>query len=331
MTDKALVLPDESQFRTDMEAINRFQQVVRATMIDGQDYGVIPGTQKPTLLKPGAEKIAKLLGLADTYEIEDKAEDWGRGFFRYIIKCRLVAVSTGAVVSEGYGECNSMESKYRWRWVFPNDVPETVDKKTLAKKEGLRKDGKGSFIQYRIENDDIYSQVNTILKMSKKRALVDAALSAGRLSQVFTQDLEDLQQVTRESKPATSRQPAPETKPDIVHAEKDSKELWPEASPPPTESIGNPTEAGIEPPPPVTPDTLVKLEKTIVDTGYTSKEANGIISEWKWKKISAWSQLTEDQAVHLIGYLEKNPKMGNGNDRAGKRGSHANSSGISSE
>jgi len=44
----------------------------------------------------------------------------------------------------------------------------------------------------RVENEDIYSQVNTILKMAKKRALVDAALSAGRLSQVFTQDIEDM-------------------------------------------------------------------------------------------------------------------------------------------
>ena len=34
----------------------------------------IPGTNKPTLLKPGAEKIAKLLGLADSYEIMDRQE-----------------------------------------------------------------------------------------------------------------------------------------------------------------------------------------------------------------------------------------------------------------
>ena len=37
-----------------------------------------------------------------------------------------------------------------------------------------------------------YTLVNTILKMAKKRALVDATLSAGRLSNIFTQDIEDM-------------------------------------------------------------------------------------------------------------------------------------------
>ena len=58
----ALALPSEEQFRHDIDAINRFQQIVHANLIENQDFGVIPGTQKPTLLKPGAEKIAKLLG-----------------------------------------------------------------------------------------------------------------------------------------------------------------------------------------------------------------------------------------------------------------------------
>ena len=33
-------------------------------MVKGQDYGVIPGTAKPTLLKPGAEKLAEYYGYA---------------------------------------------------------------------------------------------------------------------------------------------------------------------------------------------------------------------------------------------------------------------------
>lgn len=187
----SLSLPDESQFVKDISAINRFQQIVHQHMVEGHDYGVIPGTKnKPTLLKPGAEKIAKLLGLADQYTIIDRQEDWNKPFFRYLIKCSLVNVNTQIVISEGLGECNSMESKYRWRWVWSNDVPENVDKSKMITRMINTKNGKSK--QYRMDNDDIYSQVNTILKMSKKRALVDAALSAGRLSEVFTQDVEDL-------------------------------------------------------------------------------------------------------------------------------------------
>ena len=58
-------------------------------------------------------------------------------------------------------------------------------------------------------NEEVYSEVNTILKIGKKRALVDAALSAGRLSEIFTQDLEDLPPgAVSDDAPAPSR-PAP--------------------------------------------------------------------------------------------------------------------------
>jgi hypothetical protein len=190
-SNNALTLPEEGQFRRDVAAINQFQKIVHSTLVSGQDYGTIPGTNKPTLLKPGAEKIAKLLGLADSYEILDRQEDWTKGFFRYIIKCRLTSVSHGVVISEGMGECNSMESKYRWRWINAKDLPANLDATKLVSQERHSKSG-GHWTVFRLENDDIYSQVNTILKMAKKRALVDAALSAGRLSEVFTQDVEDM-------------------------------------------------------------------------------------------------------------------------------------------
>ena len=190
-TQTALALPDETQFRQDIQAINRFQAIVHQNLVVDQDYGVIPGTTKPTLLKPGAEKIAKLLGLADTYEILDRQEDWNKPFFRYLIKCKLIHVASRSLISEGLGECNSMESKYRWRWLSERDLPQGIDKNKLVTQERTAKTG-GHWTVFRFENDDIYSQVNTILKMAKKRALVDAALSAGRLSNVFTQDMEDL-------------------------------------------------------------------------------------------------------------------------------------------
>ena len=39
---------------------------------------------------------------------------------------------------------------------------------------------------------DPFSVDNTVLKMAKKRALVDAALLVGSLSDIFTQDIEDM-------------------------------------------------------------------------------------------------------------------------------------------
>lgn len=231
--ETGLTLPSEDRFISDIKAINRFQEVVKENMIPGLDYGVIPGTPKPTLLKPGAEKMAKLLGLADHYEIEDKIEDWDKPFFRYLIRCSLVSVASGITISEGLGECNSMESKYRWREakrVCPDCGAEAIIKGKVEygggwvcfKKQGgcgsKFEDNAVSIIGQetgRVENDDIYSLVNTILKMATKRALVGAALSAGRLSAIFTQDIEDMgeqkAEIPAEDKPAPKSTPKSKT------------------------------------------------------------------------------------------------------------------------
>lgn len=135
-----------------MAKIHAFQQVIQQAVVPGHDIGIIPGTDKPTLLKPGAEKIVMMMGLASRYEIMDKVEDYDKGFFSYNIRCTLSR--QGMDICEGVGNCNSRESKY--------------------------------------VKADPYSIANTILKMAKKRAYVDAALSVASLSDIFTQDLEDM-------------------------------------------------------------------------------------------------------------------------------------------
>jgi len=177
------------------KAIHQFQATVRRSLIDGHDFGVIPGTEKPTLFKPGAEKIAKLLNCFDDYEEMGSVENWDKPFFHYKYKCVLYEMSSSTKVSSGIGECNSYEAKYRYRWIpewtlseEQKQMRDTAHFKLVPYKDKSR----GEFKLYRFENEDIFSQVNTILKMAKKRALVDAALSAGRLSDLFTQDLEDM-------------------------------------------------------------------------------------------------------------------------------------------
>lgn len=194
-----LALPPADYLSRELTAVQAFQRLVHQHMVEGSDYGVIPGTSKPTLLKPGAEKISKLLGLADHYEIMDKIEDWDRPLFRYLVKCQLRSVRSGVVVAESFGECNSMESKYRWRWLFASALPKGIDKDILITRAINTRNGKAT--QYRLDSEDIYSQVNTMVKMAQKRALVGAALSAGRLSEIFTQDMEDLPRETPDEEP----------------------------------------------------------------------------------------------------------------------------------
>lgn len=138
-----------------MGKIQQFQKVIQNTLVEGHDYGqAFFGAAKPSLLKPGAEKILMLLGLSSEYEIIEKVQDYEEGFFAYTVRC--VLKKNGQIITEGLGHCNSREKKYE------------------------------------SDKQDKYMLGNTCLKMAKKRAQVDAALTVGSLSDIFTQDLEDM-------------------------------------------------------------------------------------------------------------------------------------------
>ena len=207
---RGFALPAALEAEEQLNAIAAFQKTCHQFMIKGQDYGsAFPGSDKPTLLKPGAEKLVRLLGLSDHYVI-DAIKDYEKPLFAFQINCSLIHIESGKVVASGLGECNSMEAKYRWRQgarVCPQCRKEAIIKSRPEYGGGWlcwEKKGGCNFTWAagdpviedqevgRVENEDIYSSVNTILKIAKKRSLVDAALSVGRLSGIFDQDLEDL-------------------------------------------------------------------------------------------------------------------------------------------
>jgi hypothetical protein len=136
-----------------MTKINAFHDIVKATLVPGIDYGLIPGTQKTILFKSGAENIIMLFGLTATFEILDKVpQDFSKetDFVAYTIRCTLT--KNNKTVSDGVGTCNTMERKYQ-------------DKQPL----------------------DI---ANTILKMASKRAMIDSILHFASLSSLFAQEQE---------------------------------------------------------------------------------------------------------------------------------------------
>src|SRR5690606_12733484 len=103
-------------------ALQRYQDMkdfIEGILRKDVDFGVIPGTGKPTLLKPGAEKLSTFFGLSTQFEIIEKIEDWtgenhgGEPFFNYWYKCTMTR--NGKIVAEGEGSCNSFEKKYRYR------------------------------------------------------------------------------------------------------------------------------------------------------------------------------------------------------------------------
>lgn len=176
-----------------MAKIQQMQAVVQKTLKVEHDYGKVPGTTKPTLLKPGGEKICMLFGLNPEYEFLQTTEDYEKEFFTYNIRCTLFR--NGQPVAQGVGSCNSKEKKYR----FIN-VDEIPDNYIGPSEEMTDKYGR---IKYKINNPDICSLVNTILKMAKKRAFIDAVLQVASLSEVFTQDVEDMGDFIQQEQDAT--------------------------------------------------------------------------------------------------------------------------------
>ena len=86
-----------------------------AAMKDGEHYGKIPGCgDKPTLLKPGAEKLCLTFRLAPTYDVEER-HGWSEGTVSIACSAHLTSIPTSAFIGQGVGVCSTMEAKYRFR------------------------------------------------------------------------------------------------------------------------------------------------------------------------------------------------------------------------
>lgn len=147
---------------------------VRESLVEGVDYGSIKtsrGPSKPSLMKPGAEKICGMLGVSvafPTLADYEQAALKGIELKSIIIRCEIRDAS-GRVVADGVGA------------------------RSIAQDKG---------------------DINKALKMAEKSAHIDATLRLAGLSEVFTQDIEDMQlggqeQAQRPQQPAPGPRPAP--------------------------------------------------------------------------------------------------------------------------
>lgn len=192
-----------------IDQVNLIQNVMKSVMRDNEHYGVIPGTgKKPSLLKSGAEKLTMTFRMAPRYEIT--INDMGRGHREYEVVCHLDSLVTGKFLGSGVGNCSTMETKYRYRtgptestgkpvpkeyWNLRDKAPDKA--KALLGGPGFvtkKFDGKWEIAQQgeRVEHDNPADYYNTVKKMGKKRAFVDAVLTVTAASDIFTQDVEDL-------------------------------------------------------------------------------------------------------------------------------------------
>jgi hypothetical protein len=187
-----------------LEVQNETRAMIAATLQEGRDYGLIPGTKDKSLLQPGAERVNMAMGVyprcrvlqaevdhhleffwvkskrvynnahpGDNSYTEQKVRGESIGLYRYIVECELVHRDTGLIVGSAIASCSTMESKY-------------IDRPRESE--------------------------NTVLQMAEKRAYVRATRTTYGLSDEFTQDMEDASgdQVRTRRKPAQQQQGEPQ-------------------------------------------------------------------------------------------------------------------------
>jgi len=130
-----------------------FMEWVRSNLAEKRDFAVFEESSKPTMLKPGAEKVIAALGLRAHFPSlpeYERAAMGGSRISNVVIGCQLLDAQ-GGVVAEGAGA------------------------RSVAQ-----------------DMDSGQPNLNTTIKMAAKSAYIDAALRAGGLSEVFTQDLDEI-------------------------------------------------------------------------------------------------------------------------------------------
>jgi hypothetical protein len=208
----ALALMSEAEFERNLAALEvaraRADRIKRALMVEGADFGRVPGVEKPFLFKAGAETLDKAFGLVATFEVTrlvGTAED--QPPYSYRAHCLVhLGSSDGPVVGEGVGVCNPWESRYRYRKggrVCPSCGAAALIRGKAEFGGGwicwAKRGGCGAKFAAgdpaiegqdagATENPDPWDLENTVAKMAVKRAHVDGTIRATGTSSLFTQD-----------------------------------------------------------------------------------------------------------------------------------------------
>jgi hypothetical protein len=185
--------------------VEKVREVQKRIMKLGTHYGKVPGTDKDCLFKPGAE----ILGL--TFQLDPEfsnVERWEGEHLESVVTCTLYHAPSGSRLGSGIGSCSTREKKYAWRnggAKCPSCGKEGSLLKSKDKPEWFcwrKKDGCGATFPVkderitsqktgRIPNPDLADNYNTVRKMACKRAHVAAILFVTCASEIFTQDIED--------------------------------------------------------------------------------------------------------------------------------------------
>lgn len=239
----------DADFRGEVAVIkagtDRIGQIYKEVMRPEIDYGVIPGTKNPSLLQPGAERLAMMARLIPRHEQQVTISPGENGWPEEVRVDTQTFLHAGAldgpVVGSAVASCTSYEDRYLYR--SSERVCPACQKPVIIKgnpqyaprtrgREGdilpgyeqggwlcwKKKDGCGK--QFPDNDRAITDQavgkafvenprglINTLTQISAKRGFVGAIRHTLGITDLFTQDIEDMPRDPGEA-PAPSTAPA---------------------------------------------------------------------------------------------------------------------------
>lgn len=186
-----------------MHRLATIHELMAKAMTKDVDYGAIPGTNsKPTLLKPGAEKLCVLFQLDAQYQT---TRTFDGNHLTVETYCTIYNSNTGSRLGGASAICSTREAKYAWRkaerkcpncgasaivWSKKNDCFMCLGNEKGGcwgrfKKGDQAIEGQE---QGRVENPDLADCYNTVLRIAEKRAHVAAVRQVTGASAIFDEE-----------------------------------------------------------------------------------------------------------------------------------------------
>ncbi len=153
------------------KSIALLQDMTKSLLKRGRDFGRTPGTASDGLWDPGASLIIAgfncYVGQRRVLRLVDEEIK-----ISVIVEVPIISRQSGKEVGTGVGAASTLETKYKYRWLYPSELEQlgyTKEQITSLKTDQKHKG------RYRVDNPEHGELLNTLIKQASKRAEVDAA------------------------------------------------------------------------------------------------------------------------------------------------------------
>lgn len=182
---------------------------------------------KPMLLDPGCAKIMNFMGVRPRHRVLEMQIDVESGNLRYVVAAEIVpwlpvmyrspdkVELIYPVIAEGMGSATTREKRYRVKWEWFTERTLKVDGYTDADLADYRgkypdrhREGKPNNLYY-MASSEALGLDNTLIKMSSKRAEMDAVFQLPGVAGRYSQEVDLLEAQTGDRLPKPAAEPEP--------------------------------------------------------------------------------------------------------------------------